>query len=89
MKDLELSGSFKRDLKKIAKRGWNLNKLDAIVTRLRTGTPLLANARPHKLTGEWLGFWECHVEPDWLLIYDTNGTKVLLARTGTHTDLFE
>ncbi|MDO8553147.1 MAG: type II toxin-antitoxin system YafQ family toxin [bacterium] len=41
------------------------------------------------LTGEWLGFWECHIGPNWLLIYDVTDTEVLLARTGSHVDLFE
>ena len=56
---------------------------------LRKDEPLPHSARPHKLTGDWKGFWECHVEPDWLLIYDSTDTKVLLAGTGSHPDLFE
>jgi len=89
VKKLELLGSFRKDIKRIRKRGWGREKLDAIVIMLRTDEPLPTNARPHKLTGEWLGFWECHIGPDWLLIYDTNDTSVLLAGTGTHADLFE
>lgn len=89
MKSLDLQRSFRRDLKRITKRGWNRDKLDAIVTMLRTNEPLPASARPHKLTGDWLGFWECHIGPDWLLIYDVSDTTVLLAGTGTHGDLFE
>ena len=88
MKGLRLQESFKKDLKRIAKRGWNRIKLDAIVILLRTNEPLPINARPHKLTGEWLGFSECHVGPNWLLIYDVKDTEVLLARSGTHADLF-
>ena len=88
MKGLRLQGSFKKDLKRITKRGWNRIKLDAIVILLRTNEPLPINAHPHKLTGEWLGFWECHVGPNWLLIYDVRDTEVLLARSGTHADLF-
>ena len=89
MKNLELLGGFKKDLKRIKRRGWDRSKLDAIVTMLRTSEPLPINARPHKLTGEWLGFWECHIAPDWLLIYDVSDTTILLAGTGTHADLFE
>ena len=45
--------------------------------------------QPHRLTGDLNGLWECHIEPDWLLIYDVNDDEVLLVRTGTHSDLFE
>ncbi len=88
MKELKLLGSFKKDIKKIRKRGWNRTKLDVIVTMLRSDEPLPASTRPHKLTGGWLGFWECHIGPDWLLIYDVSDDIVLLAATGTHADLF-
>lgn len=63
--------------------------LDDIVSRLRHDELLPFSAHPHRLSGEWLGFWECHIESDWLLIYDTTEDAVLLARTGTHADLFE
>lgn len=89
MKRLDLLGSFKKDFRRITKRKWDVKKLEAIVTMLRSDEPLPLNARPHRLTGDWEGFWECHIAPDWLLIYDMNDTTVLLARTGTHTDLFE
>ena len=89
MKHLDLLGSFKRDFKKITKRKWDVKKLESIVTTLRRDETLPTNARPHKLTGDWEGWWECHIAPDWLLIYDTNETTVLLARTGTHVDLFD
>ena len=65
-----------------------MEKLEAIVQLLRDDEPLPISARPHKLTGEYDGFWECHLGPDWLLIYDSTDTEVLLARTGTHADLF-
>ncbi|MGD0023228.1 MAG: type II toxin-antitoxin system YafQ family toxin [Xanthobacteraceae bacterium] len=45
--------------------------------------------RPHPLKGDWKGYWECHISPDWLLIYKVTDEEVLLARTGTHADLFE
>jgi mRNA interferase YafQ len=56
---------------------------------LRLGTPLPASARPHPLKGEWEGYWECHVAPDWLLIYKHSDIELMLARTGTHSDLFK
>jgi mRNA interferase YafQ len=51
--------------------------------------PLPFSAHPHKLSGEWEGFWECHIQSDWLLIYAVTETHLHLARTGTHADLFE
>lgn len=89
MKSLELLGSFKKDLRRIENRRLDRFKLDNVVTALRRGETLPASARPHKLSGEWFGFWECHIAPDWLLIYDVTDTAILLARTGTHADLFE
>jgi mRNA interferase YafQ len=89
MKKIELLGSFRKDLKRIVKRGWDRTRLNETVEMLQRNESLPVSARPHKLSGEWLGFWECHIGPDWLLIYDFTDTKVLLAGTGTHTDLFD
>lgn len=83
------SGRFKKDLKRIRKRGWDIRTLDAIVSLLQHGAQLPQNTFPHKLSGEYKGNWECHIAPDWLLIYDVNDKEVLLERTGTHADLFE
>jgi len=80
---------FSRDKKRMAKRGADFRKLHTILLCLQLGEPLPHSARPHKLGGEWDGFWECHVETDWLLIYDITDEAVLLAGTGSHTDLFE
>ena len=88
MKPLRLAGSFRRDLKRIARRGYRLDELDAIVTAIRRGEHLPALLRAHPLKGEWSGYWECHIAPDWLLIYKVTEQEVLLARTGTHADLF-
>ncbi len=89
MKRLALLGSYKRDLKRIVRRGWSLERLEIVVTALRLGEPLSLSAHPHKLAGGWLDFWECHITGDWLLIYDVTDTVVLLAGNGTHADLFE
>jgi|UniRef100_Q07RU0 mRNA interferase YafQ len=89
MKELDQTGSFKRDLKRIAKRDYDLAKLAAILTLLQTDQPLPVACRPHALKGKWRGFLECHIGPDWLLIYQTDATRVLLVRTGTHSDLFD
>ncbi len=90
MRSVEYSSTFRRDYKRMMKRGASVEKLNAVLALLVHDTPLPARARPHGLSGEWKGFLECHIEPDWLLIYDLNEEGVLaLHRTGTHVDLFE
>lgn len=88
MKKLRATNRFKKDKKRMDKRGGNSSKLRGIILHLQNDTPLPQSARAHKLEGEWKGFWECHIEPDWLLIYDVTEDVVLLAATGTHADLF-
>ncbi len=88
MKRLDHTGSFKRDLKRVTKRGYDLTKLSTVLTLLQTDAPLALSNRPHPLKGEWKGFLECHIGPDWLLIYQVHETRIILARTGTHSDLF-
>ena len=80
---------FIKGLKRQKKRGKDRRKLESIVTLLVDNSPLPHNARPHKLKGEWEGFWECHVEGDWLLIYEYDDETVILCATGTHQDLFK
>ncbi len=80
---------FKSDVKRQKRRGKDVGDLIATVELLADTGMLPAAYRPHKLSGEWKGVWECHIEPDWLLIYDVTDTEVLLIRTGTHADLFE
>ncbi len=90
MRRIEYGSAFKKDYKRMAKRGAALRKLNAVPGLLISGTPLPVRNRPHMLSGEWRGFWECHIEPDWLLIYDLDDPAVLaLHRTGSHADLFE
>ena len=89
MKAVRSSGAFAKDLKRIAKRGYDQQRLESVVDALRHGTALLPATRPHPLRGEWKGYWECHLAPDWLLIYKVSEDEVLLARTGTHSDLFK
>jgi mRNA interferase YafQ len=71
------------------KRGYDRSEFDVIVDSLRNNIPLPFAAHPHKIKGEWAGMWECHIEPDWLLIYNMTVEEVILHRTGTHADLFE
>lgn len=82
------TAQFKHDVKKARKRGKDLAKLWAIVARLLQGQDLEPRHRRHKLTGEWAEFWECHVEPDRLLIWRETEEELILVRTGTHSDLF-
>ena len=90
MRRIEYGTTFKKDYKRMMKRGASTEKLNTVLSLLMSDTPLLARNRPHMLSGEWKGFWECHIEPDWLLIYDLDDPEVLaLHRTGTHSDLFE
>jgi mRNA interferase YafQ len=88
MKALRLASAFNRDLKRIDRRNYNRALLEAVVDALRTGEHLPRARRDHPLKVERAGWRECHIQPDWLLIYKATDTEVLLARTGTHADLF-
>jgi mRNA interferase YafQ len=78
---------FDRDAKRQEKRGKSLDKLHAIVHSLRTHQPLAWKQRDHALTGRWKGYRDCHIEPDWVLIYLRESGQLTLVRTGTHSDL--
>lgn len=84
------SNQFRKDLKIAQKRGYNLDKLKKVITALANGEPLEPKYRDHLLSGDYGGFRECHIQPDWLLVYqiDGNQLRLFLARTGTHSDLF-
>jgi mRNA interferase YafQ len=88
MRIVRQSSSFKRDLKKITRRSKNLEKLYLIVEKLVNGVELELRNKPHKLIGDYADKWECHIEPDWLLVYEVTDEAVILYRTGTHSDLF-
>lgn len=71
------------------KRGAQARKLSEVLELLAADQPLPERCRPHKLVGEWNGFWECHIELDWLLVYDLDDPDALtLVATGSHADLF-
>lgn len=89
MRELYVTTKFKKDLKKIRKRGKNLDKLDGIVEKLLADEPLDLRNTPHLLSGKWHLSWECHIESDWLLIWQEDRESVTLLRTGTHSDLFK
>jgi len=81
---------FRKDYKLMEKRNLEMSLLDEIITKLAQGIPLPANNRDHELTGNYAGHRECHIQPDWLLIYRIENDVLVLAltRTGTHSDLF-
>ena len=79
---------FRDDLRRQKRRGKDVADLIAAVELLAEQGALPAAYLPHKLSGEWRGVWECHIEPDWLLIYTVTDEEVLLIRTGSHGDLF-
>ena len=81
-------GSFKKDYKLAKKRNRDMSKLDAIIDLLSNEEPLLPKHNNHRLQGDYIGWWECHIEPDWLLVYRKTGEEVIFYRTGTHSDLF-
>ena len=80
----------KKDYKLARRRGLNMDLLKDVVTRLANGEPLDPRHKDHPLSGEWSGHRECHIQPDWLLIYRYENDILVLAltRTGTHSDLF-
>lgn len=88
MLEIKPTTQFKKDLKVCKKRKKDLNKLSQVVETLAREEELDPKHKPHALSGNWSGFWDCHIEPDWLLIYQQAETVLILARTGTHSDLF-
>ena len=90
MYDIEYTGKFKKDMKLCAKRGWDMSKIRVAIELLHQNGALPDTYKPHHLSGDLSKYWECHIAPDWLLMYDVKETVKLvsLARTGTHSDLF-
>ncbi len=90
MLKMQTTTQFRKDLKRVKKRGYNLSLLESVLSVLLREETLEDKFRDHALTGNYVGFRECHIKPDWLLIYSVdNGNLILTAsRTGTHSDLF-
>ena len=84
------STRFRKDLKAAIRRGYNVDLLRVVVDKLASGKTLEEKYRDHFLTGDYAGFRECHITPDWLLIYRIKNEQLqlLLVRTGTYSDLF-
>ena len=79
---------FRKDAKKLGRREKDLSKLLGLVDLLLSGAALPECCRDHALGGDWKGWRDCHIEPDWLLIYKVQSDEVILGRTGSHADLF-
>lgn len=82
--------TFKKDFKRIIKRGYNIQLLEDVIEILASGQMLPEKYKDHNLTGNYYDCRECHITPDWLLIYKINNNELILylTRTGTHSDLF-
>lgn len=89
MRDIVISTQFKKDYKRVQKRRYPLKKLEKVLNTLVRDKSLPERCRPHKLSGQYDDFWECHIAPDWLLIYEYTADTLVLRRTGTHADLFQ
>ncbi len=90
MLKIVISNRFKKDLKLAQKRGCDMELLNSVVTKLANEEPLPEKYKDHNLTGNYVGYRECHVQPDWLLVYKAYKEELvlLLYRTGSHSDLF-
>ena len=88
MRRVNYTNQFKKDVKLISKRGYNMSRLYTVMKALENEEVLDAKYKEHPLIGNYTGYLECHIEPDWLLIYKSNGQDLYFARTGTHSDLF-
>lgn len=85
---LRQTSQFKKDIKKQIKKGKNPEKLTSLIKLLIQGEPLSQKYKDHPLIGNWVGRRDCHIEPDWILIYKKTENELLLERTGSHSDLF-
>jgi mRNA interferase YafQ len=88
MRSLRRDAQFKRDVKRLLRRGKDMDKLKEIIDRLVIAQELPARSRDHQLKGTLKDCRECHIEGDWLLIYRIEGSELCLIRTGSHSDLF-
>jgi mRNA interferase YafQ len=89
MKELFQSNQFLKDIKRMKKRGKDIKKLQTVVNKLANNETLHPKYRDHSLMGEWKPCRDCHVEPDWLLVYYSDSNILRLERTGSHSDLFK
>lgn len=90
MLTIKYQATFKRDYKRVKKRGYDIFLLKKVIQQLASREPLPEKNKDHQLSGSYAGCRECHITPDWLLIYEVNENELILylTRTGTHSDLF-
>ncbi len=88
MVNVRYSSRFKKDMKTCQKRGYDMNIMEETLETLRTPAALSEKNYDHMLTGNYIGYHECHLSSDWLLIYRYVNNELYLYRTGTHSDLF-
>ena len=90
MYSVDYTNRFKKDLKRCFKRGFDISKIQQAVKLLELNGELPAEYKPHKLVGNRNGQWECHIQPDWLMVWEQNDEHftLLFLETGTHSDLF-
>ncbi|OJV44723.1 MAG: addiction module toxin RelE [Bacteroidales bacterium 36-12] len=90
MYSIEYTNRFKKDIKRAAKRGYDLSLLEKTIDLLQTTGKLPTQYKPHLLSGKYVGMHECHIKPDWLMVWEQNNDKLtlLFLATGTHSDLF-
>lgn len=88
---VKFTSAYKKDYKRAKKRGLDINLLDDVVEELRQGHQLAPKYHDHELRGNWAGFRECHIQPDWLLVYliEDDILTLTLTNTGTHADIFD
>lgn len=87
--NLQYTTQFKKDYKRVKKQNKDLSKLRVVIEKLVSGQSLGPQYRNHQLTGNWKGHRDCHIEPDWILIYRFTSDDLFLERTGSHSDLFK
>lgn len=90
MLTIKYQAAFKKDYKRIVKRGYDMRLLEKVIELLANQKPLPGKNRDHQLSGDYAGCRECHITPDWLLIYEVADEELILylTRTGSHSDLF-
>lgn len=90
MLTIKYQTAFKKDYKRIVRRGYDVRLLERVIELLAEQKPLPEQYHDHNLTGNYAGCRECHITPDWLLIYEVDGDELILylTRTGSHSDLF-
>ena len=90
MRELIRTAQFKKDWKRVGNSGkYQINDFLLVVEKLLNDMSLDSKCRDHELSGNWSGFMECHIKPDWLLIYKKEPDQLVLVRTGSHSELFD